>query len=111
MRPIFLENFESAEDVFEQFGTEEDDSINILFAWYGDGGYCGAAFVLYEKDGELYEVNGSRCSWMGLEGQWEPEKTSKEALMHMMDEGDLGKDASYEGGNFADKLKEILEKS
>jgi hypothetical protein len=37
--------------------------------------------VIYEKDGQLYEVHGGHCSCYGLEGQWSPEETSKEYLL------------------------------
>jgi len=56
--------------------TEEE----LLFASYGGGSYEGDAFVLFRKDGKLFEVNGSHCSCYGLEGQWGPEETSIEAL-------------------------------
>lgn len=52
----------------------------ILFACYGGEGYEGAALVLFSERGRLWEVNGSHCSCMGLEGQWEPEATTLEAL-------------------------------
>ena len=56
--------------------TEEE----LLFASYGGGSYEGDAFVLFRKDGKLYEVNGSHCSCNGLEGSWSPEQTSVAAL-------------------------------
>jgi hypothetical protein len=52
----------------------------ILLAAYETSGYEGYAFVVYRKDGKLYEVNGSHCSCYGLEGQWNPEETTAEAL-------------------------------
>jgi hypothetical protein len=36
--------------------------------------------VIFEKDGKLWEVNGSHCSCYGLEGQWQPEETTWEAI-------------------------------
>lgn len=61
----------------EDFPTDEE----ILFAAYGlEEAYSGSALVIYERDGELYEVHGSHCSCYGLEGQWEPEETTWEAL-------------------------------
>ena len=50
---------------------EDYKNINILFASYGQGGYEGDAWVLFEEDGKLFEVNGGHCSCYGLEGQWE----------------------------------------
>jgi hypothetical protein len=52
----------------------------ILFAWYDRADYSGAALVVFERDGKLYQVNGGHCSCYGLEGQWEPEETSAEVL-------------------------------
>lgn len=52
----------------------------ILFASYGGASYEGDAFVLYARDGKLYEASGSHCSCFGLEGQWAPEETTVEAL-------------------------------
>ncbi len=80
----------------------------ILLAWYGMGDYEGSAFVLFEKDGELYEVNGSHCSCYGLEGQWDPEKTSVAELRHRITEGRLGQDGYFTGGVFDVPLKRIL---
>lgn len=58
------------------FPTEEE----ILFASYDTDDYPGDAFVLFERGGVLFEVNGSHCSCYGLEGQWKPEETSWAAL-------------------------------
>lgn len=58
------------------FPTEDE----LLFASYGGASYEGDAFVIYERDGKLYEVHGGHCSCYGLEGQWEPEETTWAAL-------------------------------
>jgi len=85
----YFGSFGGVEDVVGQFCIESKDldGVNILVAWYGQEDYEGTAFVLFEKDGKLYEVNGSHCSCMGLEEQWEPEETTVEALMHRVDNG------------------------
>jgi hypothetical protein len=105
---MFLENFDSREDVFNVFNIEDDPAINMLFAWYGYGDYCGSAFVLFEKEGKMYEVNGSHCSCNGLEGDWDPEEVEKEHLLHRINEGSLGAESYYEGGAFAEDLKKVL---
>lgn len=64
------------------FPTDEE----ILLASYATGSYDGDAFVLFERDGKLYEVHGSHCSCHGLEGQWDPEETNWPAL-HMRNQG------------------------
>ena len=59
------------------FPTEDE----VIFAAYGGGGYDGTAIVVWERDGKLYEMNGSHCSCYGLdESMGGPEETSKEAL-------------------------------
>lgn len=57
------------------------DGLDIVFADYTCRSYTGEARVYYRKDGIWFEVHGSHCSCYGLEGQWEPEQTTKEALL------------------------------
>jgi hypothetical protein len=52
----------------------------VLYASYNQGYYDGSAYVLFKRDGKLYDVNGSHCSCFGLENQWDPEETSVEAI-------------------------------
>lgn len=70
-------------DAFEIDIPEPD----VLFAAYEAEGYEGYAYVLYAEDGKFYEVNGSHCSCYGLEGQWEPEETTLEAVEHCLRNG------------------------
>jgi hypothetical protein len=111
---MYKGNFENKNDVVENFtdgydGTEPDlKGAKILLAWYGYGDYDGSAFVLFERDGKLYEVNGGHCSCYGLEGQWDPEETSVEALRYRIVEGELGKSSYYDEGMFDVALKKIL---
>lgn len=90
--------------------------LEILLASYGTEDFGGDAFVLFRRDGKLYEVNGGHCSCYGLgsqgysgdtETQWEPEETTIEALQKRMDDGCLGSDG-YNGNKFADELREVL---
>lgn len=81
--------------------------INILFASYGTDNYSGDAFVLFEREGRLFEVNGSHCSCYGLEGQFDEEETNIEALTHRLVEGKMGQD-DYSGNEFANELKKFL---
>lgn len=87
----YFGNWSCKEDVARDFRVEVEalKDINVLLAWYGDGDYCGSAFVLYEKDGQLYEVHGGHCSCYGLEDQWEPEETSVETVAHVVEDGYL----------------------
>ena len=86
----------------------EFQDIEVLFASYEYAGYEGDAFVLFRKDGKLYEVNGSHCSCYGLEGQWEPEETTIEALEHRLKEGNLG-NSRYGPNTFAFELTVFLQ--
>lgn len=86
---------------------KEWEGINILFASYGEDNYSGDAFVLFEKNGKLYEVNGSHCSCYGLEGQFDPEETTLEAIRYRLLEGTMGRDA-YSDNEFADELMQFL---
>ena len=107
---LFLGNFGNEEDVKREFAVK-DNALNdafILLAWYGYGDYDGAAFVLFERDGKLYEANGGHCSCNGLEGQWEPEETSAAELIHRIKEGHLGSDRYYNENTFGDRLLHIL---
>ena len=86
----YLGNFDNDGDVFGNFEVSKNDQrgVFILLAFYGCADYEGNAFVLFIKDGQLYEVHGSHCSCNGLEGQWQPEETSWEALKVMYLESD-----------------------
>ncbi|GAB3763664.1 hypothetical protein GCM10028796_17570 [Ramlibacter monticola] len=127
MNPILLNNWEgqSVTDVFTEFDDSrwsayrEPDAMpveekpefkgaEILLASYGTPSYEGYAFVLFRRDGKLYEVNGSHCSCYGLEGQWEPEETTIEALRHRVKEGTLG-EGGYDENPFAAELLQVLD--
>lgn len=81
---VYFGDFENLENMLSQFDIPEKEKVeirklNIIYAHY-NGGYSGEAFVLFKKDGKLYEVNASHCSCHGLK-DWEPEETTKEALL------------------------------
>ena len=88
--------------------SPEFKGVEILLASYGSGGYEGSAFVLFRRDGQLYEVNGSHCSCYGLENQWDPELTTVEALRHRLTKGTLGADSYYDN-SFATELHQVLD--
>ena len=81
--------------------------FNILLASYTYMHYEGNAYVLLERDGIYYEVNGSHCSCNGLEGQWIPEETSLSGLRHRAEKGSLG--MSYDGNTFQKELLALLD--
>lgn len=77
-------------------GIATDDEI--LIASYGGASYEGDAYVLFRRDGKLYEVHGSHCSCYGLEGQWEPEEVTPVVLAMRLDPMGLderGQDNTY----------------
>ena len=78
----YFNGFEDKKAIAEQFEIDisELESCNIVFAAYTCESYEGSALILFEKNDKLYEVSGSHCSCNGLEGQWQPEETSLEAL-------------------------------
>jgi len=76
----YIQEFKSVKDIEDEYGARVPDGAEILVAWYGYGSYCGSSFVLYRLAGKLYEVNGSHCSCHGLEGCWQPEETTVDAL-------------------------------
>lgn len=84
----------------------EWSDINILFASYNSANYEGKAWVLLEKEGKLFEVNGEHCSCYGLEGQWEPKQVSLEELKHRLEKGNLGNEGRL--NYFAKELKQFL---
>lgn len=105
---MFLNDWEDSklDGLLADFNIKNIDGCEILLASYGEEyGYDGGAFVLFKKNERLYEVNGSHCSCYGLEGQWEPEKTTKEALLYRIKEGELGNKGEH---CFQEKLLEIL---
>ena len=86
----YFGQFQDRESVAREFNGAYDSKFvvpqdfpsddDILMASYEVPGYEGYAFVLFQRDGQLFEVHGSHCSCYGLEGQWKPEATSWEAL-------------------------------
>lgn len=76
-----VRNFEGTYgDVPKDRARSYPTDSQILYASYDTPPYEGDAFVIFTKDGKLYEVHGAHCSCYGLEGQWEPEETSWQAI-------------------------------
>ena len=73
-----------------QEALKKYENRHILFASYGQANYSGDAWVLFEEDGKLYEVNGSHCSCNGLEGQWDPEEVTLEEIEYRLLNGTFG---------------------
>lgn len=109
---MYLNMWERREDVMDSFqvGENELSGCSILLASYTceTYEYEADAFVLFEKDGKLYEVNGSHCSCSGLEGQWEPEETTVPELKYRMKKGNLGGKSRWTENVFKDELLQVL---
>jgi hypothetical protein len=85
---IYWELFEDKKCIEKEFEVTLTDDVDILFAHYAYEDYNGDAFVLYRQNSKLYAVWGGHCSCHGLEGQWSPEETSVELLVHLMNNKD-----------------------
>jgi hypothetical protein len=101
-KPIYLNDWSNKEEVARDFEKDYIKNLNILFADYQNGCYNGEAFVLFEKDGKLFEVFGDHCSCYGLGGQFDPEEVCLEALEHRLIKGNYSRDI------FSTELKEFL---
>jgi len=75
-------------DIFTDYDTfisnwdgikDAPTDAEILFAYYGYEDYSGYAFVVFERDGKLFEAQDAHCSCNGLE-VWRPEETTWAAL-------------------------------
>lgn len=99
---FWLEEKAKMKDAIERY-----KDINILFASYEQANYSGDAWVLYEKDGKLFEVNGSHCSCYGLEGQWREEEVLLKELENRLLYGSFGED-DWSDNNFKQELCEFL---
>ncbi len=82
MQNVYYGDWNCLEDMLRDFqiSKSEIEGYDVLYAWYEYADYSGTAFVLLKKGRKLYEVNGGHCSCMGLDGQFELEETSAEAL-------------------------------
>lgn len=106
--PVYLNDWENKSDVFEDFAREADETVNILFASYSDENYVGDAWVMFEQNGKLYEVNGDHCSCFGLEGQWAPEEVLLKELEHRLIRGTFGEGGGCSENNFKEELCKFL---
>ena len=83
----FLGEWESIEDLINDFGGKSIGSYEIIVAGYFYGSWEGGAYVLAYKDGKLWEVEGGHCSCYGLETQWEPGEVSVKYLKNRLEKG------------------------
>jgi hypothetical protein len=100
-KPVFLGVFKKKRDVLNAFDINDCQDVHILFAAYFIDGYDGSAYVLYEKDGKLYDVTGSHCSCYGLENQFDPEECELRVLRDRLKSG-------FGSSDFCKELKEFI---
>jgi len=83
MENVYYGDWDCLEDMLSDFQISKDavKGYKVLYAWYEYADYSGSAFVLLKKGRKLYEVNGGHCSCYGLEGQFDLEETSAEAIL------------------------------
>ena len=109
IEPLYLHDWDKIEDLKKDFELTDSElsGVNIILASYTFIAYEGLAFVLFEKNGRLYEVNGSHCSCYELDGQWKPEEADLKELRNRIIKGGLGKGC---GGKdlFASKLLNVI---
>jgi hypothetical protein len=70
-------------DVEDDWSERDLDEVvqEVLYHEYLYADYSGYALTVFRgHDGKLYECNGCHCSCYGLEGQWDPEETTPEAI-------------------------------
>jgi hypothetical protein len=112
----YFGSWSNKQDVIKDFciDSKELDGAKVHIAWYGQGDYEGSAFVLFERDGQLYECHGSHCSCYGLEDQWGPEETTVDELEHRYVEGtwlsdyyDHGKEAKAALQRFVNRRRKM----
>jgi hypothetical protein len=96
-QPIYLHDWsESGEaGMLADFEIEASALMGatVIVASYTYEDYSGDAYVLFERDGKLFEVHGGHCSCYGLEGQWEPEEADRDAIIHRITNGTWHDDA------------------
>jgi len=93
--------------ISDAFCIEESEleGCTFLYAEYEQESYEGSAFVIFVKNGIIYEVHGGHCSCYGLEGQWVPEERTPLALLSRPDVNEVAKNNIKE---FYDAYKSML---
>lgn len=87
-RGVYLGSWGDRDDVETDFGVAIHHEI--LLASYDQEAYEGSCLVITRLDGKLYESHGSHCSCNDLEGQWQPEETTLQALAHRLENATIG---------------------
>ena len=73
--------FDGVGSVEREFGAPGClDDASVIYAGYRYVCYEGIAYVLFERGGQLFSVEGGHCSCYGLEGQWIPAPDHPDAV-------------------------------
>ena len=78
MSAKYYDEWKSHDDLRGDYPDAPDDN-SIVFAGYTYEDYSGSAFVVFVRDGKVFENHDGHCSCHGLE-DWAPEETSLAAL-------------------------------
>ena len=100
------------ENVLCDWGLEPEDlePYNVLFEFYEVSAYDGEAIVIlqHKESKKLYITEGSHCSCYGLEGQFEPDLTTKAYLENRILNGSFSS-IDEADSQIKTELKKILE--
>jgi len=111
MKTIWLNDWQDADkaDLEKLFALKSGAlaDIELLLASYKQGDDSGYGFIFFRLNQQFFEVNVSHDSERDLQGQWEPEDTSIEALLFRLHRGNLGSSKASEN-IFDDALKNLL---
>lgn len=82
---IYRDEFSNWAEVVENFGGDcPKEEPRFVFAEYEQPSYEGYATVVTSDDGAKFNiVEGSHCSCMGLEDQWEPTEHTEPEIKKM----------------------------
>ena len=76
--------FADWDDVVSEFGCDEKEPDEVIFAIYNYHCYDGDAIVIYRNRQQYFIVEGCHCSCHGLEGQWYAKTYNKKELKEVI---------------------------
>lgn len=72
------------------------EGIHLIVAGMWEDSYDAHAFIVFEREGKVFEVQSAHCSCYGHEGQWEPIERPIEAIVKSADYVLAGNDIEAE---------------
>lgn len=83
---MYLEQWSDWSDVQNDFQISVPEPETVFLAYYNNQDYSGTAYLLYYDMGYYYWAQGSHCSCMGLEDQFDPTiYTNKNSFMEAIE--------------------------